>query len=64
MTQSVLSCTVVPTTWGKTLVLLKLGRQVAVSCKLDINKILLFGIIPRRDKLNAKAAQANSFPKK
>ena len=29
MIQSVLSCTVVPATWGKALVLLKLGRQLA-----------------------------------
>ena len=36
--------------------------ELAASCKLTRN-ILIFGIVPRRDKLNAKAAQLNSFLK-
>ena len=37
--------------------------ELAVSCKSDSNNILISGIVPRRDKLNAKAAQVNSFLK-
>ena len=37
--------------------------ELAVSCKADSNNILISGIVPRRDKLNVKAAQVNSFLK-
>ena len=37
--------------------------QLAVFCKLDSNNIFISGIVPRRDKLNMKAALVNSFLK-
>ena len=37
--------------------------KLAVFGKLDSNNILISGIFPRQDKLNAKAAQVNSFLK-
>ena len=37
--------------------------KLAVSCKSGSSNILISGIFPRRDKLNAKAAQVNSFLK-
>ena len=37
--------------------------ELAVFCKSNSNNILISGIVPRRDKLNAKAAQVNSFLK-
>ena len=66
MIQSLLSCTVVPTACGKTPVELTLRRktlELAASCKSDSNHISISGIAPRRDKLNFKAAQVNSFLK-
>ena len=32
---------------------------LAVSCKSDSNNILISGIVPSRDKFNAKAAEAD-----
>ena len=37
--------------------------ELAVSCKSDSNNCLISGIVPRLDKLNAKAAQVNGFLK-
>ena len=37
--------------------------ELAVSRKPDSNNIIISGIVPRLDKLNAKAAQVNSFLK-
>ena len=34
--------------------------ELAVSCKSNSSNILISGVVPRRDKLNAKAAQVNS----
>ena len=33
--------------------------EVAVSCKSDNNNVLVSGIVPLRDKLNAKVTQVN-----
>ena len=56
----------VPTACGKTLVQLTLRRktlELAASYKSDSSHISISGIVPLRDKLNAKAAQVNSFLK-
>ena len=37
--------------------------ELASSCKSDSNNILVSGIVQHRGKLNAKAAQVNSFLK-
>ena len=37
--------------------------ELPVSCKSNSNNILITGIVPRRDKLNTKAAQVNNFLK-
>ena len=40
-----------------------IGQTIFVSCKSNSNNILISGIVPRRDKLNVKAAQVKSFLK-
>ena len=38
----------------------EIGQKILELGKSDINNILISGIVPRRDKLNAKAAQVHS----
>ena len=64
MIQSVLSCTVVPTTLRQNTIAVEIGQKILeleVSCKSDSNNVLISGIVPPREKVNVKAAQVKSF---